>query len=172
MFFSSLPIDHAHEQNNKSVKGDGGAIGLTENMFELLRWMVAGPEIASLILEFEASQEFIKADRDQEPNKLHHEQAIGVQAKFSKQVSELCRVIGAMGNLFCEDSNDVLVLDTGNIVDKKVALTVKTIQQKGQEQFQRFVQHRLDTKYVSLFAPVKKNNLPRFSCPPLKKCAR
>ena len=29
--FSSIPIDHAHEQNNKCVKGDGGAIGLTEN---------------------------------------------------------------------------------------------------------------------------------------------
>ena len=78
--FSSLPIDHAHEQNNESVKGDRGAIGLSENMSELLRWMVAGPEIALLILEFEASQECIKADRDQEPNKLHHEQAIGVQA--------------------------------------------------------------------------------------------
>ena len=35
--FSSLPIDHAHEQNNKSVKDDRGAIGLTENMSELLR---------------------------------------------------------------------------------------------------------------------------------------
>ena len=40
--FSSLPIDHAHEQNNNSVKGDRGAIGLTENMFELLRWIVSG----------------------------------------------------------------------------------------------------------------------------------
>ena len=34
--FSSIPIDHAHEQNNKCVKGDGGAIGLTENTSELL----------------------------------------------------------------------------------------------------------------------------------------
>ena len=34
--FSSLPIDHVHEQNNKSVKGDRGAIGLKENMSEFL----------------------------------------------------------------------------------------------------------------------------------------
>ena len=33
--FSSIPIDHAHEQNNKIVKGDGGAVGLTENSTEL-----------------------------------------------------------------------------------------------------------------------------------------
>jgi len=29
--FSSLPIDQAHEQNNKIVKGDRGATGLTES---------------------------------------------------------------------------------------------------------------------------------------------
>ena len=35
--FSSIPIDQAHEQNNKIVKGDGGAVGLTENSSQLLR---------------------------------------------------------------------------------------------------------------------------------------
>ena len=38
--FSSIAIDHAHEQNNKVVKGDGGAIGLTEDSSQLLRWMI------------------------------------------------------------------------------------------------------------------------------------
>ena len=33
--FSALAIDHAHEQNNKCVKRDEGAIGLTENSSEL-----------------------------------------------------------------------------------------------------------------------------------------
>ncbi len=28
--FSSIPIDQAHEQNNRLVKGAGGAVGLTE----------------------------------------------------------------------------------------------------------------------------------------------
>ena len=39
--FSSLPIDQAHEQNNKIIKGEGGAIGLTESSTQLLRWMVS-----------------------------------------------------------------------------------------------------------------------------------
>ncbi|VDI69861.1 Hypothetical predicted protein [Mytilus galloprovincialis] len=55
--FSSIAIDQAHEQNNKLVKGDGGAIGLTENMTQLQRWMVSGPEIARVINEFESAQE-------------------------------------------------------------------------------------------------------------------
>ena len=29
--FSAIPLDQAHEQENKFVKDDGGAVGLTEN---------------------------------------------------------------------------------------------------------------------------------------------
>ena len=37
--FYSIAIDHAREQNNKLVKGEGGVIGLTESAPQLLRWM-------------------------------------------------------------------------------------------------------------------------------------
>ena len=51
--FSSIPIDQAHEQNNACIKGDGGAVGLTDNPRALRRWMVAGPEVARVIEEFQ-----------------------------------------------------------------------------------------------------------------------
>ena len=35
--FSSIPLDQAHEQNNELIKGEGGAIGITENPSALLR---------------------------------------------------------------------------------------------------------------------------------------
>ena len=38
--FSSIPIDQAHEQNNACIKGDGGAVGLTDNPSALCCWMV------------------------------------------------------------------------------------------------------------------------------------
>lgn len=41
--FSSIALDHAHEQANASIKGDGGAVGLTENPHALRRWMIGGP---------------------------------------------------------------------------------------------------------------------------------
>ncbi|KAG0723721.1 hypothetical protein GWK47_042072 [Chionoecetes opilio] len=50
--FSTIPIDQAHEQNNELVKGEGGAVGLTENPVAFRRWMVAGPEQARLLAEF------------------------------------------------------------------------------------------------------------------------
>ena len=64
--FSSLPIDQAHEQKNKIVKGDEGAIGLTESSTQLLRWMVSGPEISRIINDFELSQELIRNIAKQE----------------------------------------------------------------------------------------------------------
>ena len=53
--FSSLPIDQAHKQNNKIVKGDGGAIGLTDSSTQLLRWLVSGPEMSRINNDFELS---------------------------------------------------------------------------------------------------------------------
>ena len=50
--FSSIPIDQAHEQNNALIKGDGGAVGLTNNGSALQRWMVAGPEVSRVVEEF------------------------------------------------------------------------------------------------------------------------
>jgi len=40
---------------NRLIKGDGGAVGLTENFQALERWMVAGPELLRVVLEFESS---------------------------------------------------------------------------------------------------------------------
>ena len=51
----AIAIDQAHEQNNGMVKGDGGAVGLTENPSAHRRWMISGPEMARLVSEFEAS---------------------------------------------------------------------------------------------------------------------
>ena len=51
--FSEIPIHQAHEQNNKIIKRDGGAVGLTDNPSALRRWMVARPEVARVIMEYE-----------------------------------------------------------------------------------------------------------------------
>ncbi len=47
--FSALATDQAHEQNNAIIKGDGGAIGLTEDPSALRQWLVAGPKVNHLV---------------------------------------------------------------------------------------------------------------------------
>ncbi len=50
---SGIAIHQAHEQSNAQVKGSGGAVGLIENPSAFQRWMVAGPEVAQILCEFE-----------------------------------------------------------------------------------------------------------------------
>ena len=67
--FSTIPVDQAHEQNNKIVKTAGGFIGLTENQNALNRWMIAGPAQAEAIAEFEQQVFPAALDADDE---FHH----------------------------------------------------------------------------------------------------
>ena len=83
-FFSLITLDHNHEQQNEIIKGDGGALGLTENPTALKRWMVAGPKIARVVREFESTFEVTKPC-----DKRHHEQMPSVQKAFFKDVQAL-----------------------------------------------------------------------------------
>ena len=163
--FSAIPIDQAHEQNNKCVKGDGGAVGLTQNSVQLLRWMVSGPEIARAINDFESSIEHIHS---KDVDIRHHEQSRGVQSTFKNQVKSLCDTITEMGNPFLETSEDILRLDTRDIVNPDVAATVRNIRRAGHEQYKTFVSERLEKQTMPLSVPIKRNKFPLISTPPTR----
>ena len=65
-----MATDQAHEQSNKLVKEEGGAIGILQSPKALMQWMVAGPKIAGMITEF--GDIIVDADPE-EPIKSHHE---------------------------------------------------------------------------------------------------
>ena len=50
--FSAMAIDQAHEHANAVIKGEGGAIGVTEDPSALRRWMEAGPKVSRLATEY------------------------------------------------------------------------------------------------------------------------
>jgi len=117
--FSSIALDHAHEQANALVKGDGGAVSLTESPVALLQWMAAGPELARMTQEFEESIPSVtKADT------CHHEQVPGVQVLFKKDIASLESSFEEVGNPFLEDSKDLFALDSKVIVENAVIQTV------------------------------------------------
>ena len=60
--FSLIALDHSHEQLNKEE-----TIGIMDNPSALRRWMLAGPELARVIGEFEESME------ETDPSEEHHE---------------------------------------------------------------------------------------------------
>lgn len=155
--FSAMALDQAHEQVNALVKGDGGAVGLTDNANALQRWMVAGPEISRLIAEFEDSTTS-KSD-----SRKHHEQTSAVQTAFAKEVTALVEVFEDMGNPFKEDSGDLLTIDTNLIMDSDVQKTVGNAYKLGQEQYKLFVKERFEDQTKPIKEPIKKNKLQLFS---------
>ena len=151
--YSALAIDQAHEQNNAVIKGDGGAIGLTEDPSALRRWMVAGPEVSRLVAGYEA----MSGMKDATYSSRHHEQTLSAQKSFFENVKSLSAVMQEMGNPFQEESADLLVLDTKNIADPSRAEMVATHHRRGKEQFQSFMDG-LENEGESLFYnPLKKN---------------
>ena len=73
-------MDQNHEQENEMIKGDGGAVGLTESPAALRRWMIAGPEIARGVKEIESTYDVRKPHDNR-----HHEQIPSVQKAFAKE---------------------------------------------------------------------------------------
>ena len=67
-----------------------------------------------------------------------------------------------MGNPFLEKSDNMVALDTKNIVDKAVNVTVQDIEKTGRDQYQEFVKQSLQ-KTVSVFDIIHKNNFPLFN---------
>ena len=130
----------------------------------LRRWMVAGPEIARFTTEFE--EQAMKQHNDTKCS--HHDQQPGVQAAFLKEVKALVAVLDEMGNPFLEHSEDLLVIDTRDIVVAEVAETVRKIDSLGEEQYIEFVTERLGQCNTPITETIPKNKLPLFSRPPVK----
>ena len=167
--FSAMAIDQCHEQVNAPIKSDGGAVGLTESPQALERWMVAGPEIVRVLLEFEAS---FSTPSDTTTGK-HHEQKRSTQLTFAKDVISLSATFEDMGNPFLEDSGDMLTLDTKIVMTKDATRTVNAVEQIGQRQFSEVVEDRLKSASNKPLSDIVSNNkLALFSTHQAKQRSR
>lgn len=45
-----MPINQGHEQTDAVAKGSGRVVGLTQNPLAFIKWLLAGPEQAQLLL--------------------------------------------------------------------------------------------------------------------------
>jgi len=130
-----MVLDQAHEQANANVKGDGGAVGLTDNPNALQRWMIAGPVMSRMVAEFE--------DDSIPRSYKHHEQTKAVQTTFVNEVKALVEAFEDIGNPFKEDSGDLLTLDIKLIMDYEVHKVVDNAYTVGQEQYEFFCQGKV-----------------------------
>ena len=131
----------------------------------LRRWMIAGPELTRITSEFEKSE--ISRDMHVQITR-HHDQLPSIQHTFVKEVKALTETISDMGNPFLETSQDLLVLDTRDIVDPLVAKTVRTAEKLGKEQLDRFIEEQLLKSVIPITDTISKNKLQLFKSPLFK----
>ena len=166
--FSAIALDQAHEQMNAQVKGDGGAIGLTENPNALRRWMVAGPEISRMVKEFED----MTGISEQAECGRHHEQVRSVQITFAKDVLSLVDVMDDLGNPFEEDSGDLYLLDTKDVMVDDIVQSIKQVTTIGNEKYSTFIKERFIDRSKPITDPIAKNKLILLSTPPDKTTSK
>jgi len=138
--FSAISLGQAHEQINALVKGDGGAVGLTENPGALRRWIVARSEIARQVDEFEDGFDEVGTTSNVTPPDRHHEQTKSVQEKFVHAVRSLVTTTEEMGNRFTEESMDLLNLNSKAVMPEKVVKDLKNVYSLGKAKYYQFIE--------------------------------
>ena len=124
--FSLMAKDQAHEQSNKILQTKGGAAGRYENHEALMLFMLAGPDCARMVGEFEAIH-------DPPPYSTgHHEEGRSLQATFRKNISSFVNVVGQLGNPFVATSLELVALDTQNVMEESVVAPHSEIREVGQ----------------------------------------
>ena len=153
--YSSLPIDQAHEQANKWVKGAEGMIGLTEHPKMLERWAIYVPELSRILEDFESDND----DNDTNSDYLaHHEEEQSSQSRYHQHVSKLLDVILKAGNPFEETSNKLVSLDNKECEAEVAGESIGLVESKGQKQYNCYKRDVLQLQSVTLQMSIKKNN--------------
>ena len=158
--FSAMPVDQAHEQNNALVKGSGGAIGLTENPSAFRKWVIAGPEQARLIVEFER-----QFSRQIQEKHLHHEEGLSAQNTFKQQVLGLVETMNDLGNPFLDHSSELLKLDTRDVMNESLIETVRTVESLGKMKYMEYRESVTLKCERSIHDTISKNGLALFKHP-------
>ena len=101
---SAIVINHAHEQNNKLVKGVGGIIGITEDPSSLAQWILIGPTLARLVDDYQEN------DHDTDELRPHQEECKFSQLRFLRHDQNMSDSIFQVGNPFQEEEKELVSL--------------------------------------------------------------
>ena len=124
--FSNIGVDQGHEQNNKLIKIEGGAIGIFDNPKTLLRWAVAGPIAAQICND---------AEEEEVKEKKHHEDNDSFEAKLRKVVQSLYDAFNEFENPFGEEQKQLVQISSRFVLDKSSSVSVFKGKQTGKSLF-------------------------------------
>ena len=111
----------------------------------------AGPEIARVITEFEVGIILTRKNAVFQ----HHVQSPSVQQRFVAHTKALVIAFQEAGNPFDEDSHEVVIIDTREVMPNNVARSIMGAHADRKKQHADFVAHRLHSTAVAFHASIK-----------------
>ena len=149
-----------HEQNNKVSKSVNGAVGILESPKAVMNWMVAPPEVARLMSDFEAI--LVTNDELKDDHNNHHETTNVFEKRFREHVNALEQTFIKEGKPFEEQENILMTIVTRNIMSEKAKESVYQATELGKRHYAECVQQRLHIGEKSIYDTIKKNKLMLF----------
>ncbi len=110
--FTRLGLDHAQEQQNKTLKGQGAINGITQSSATLLKFCMCAPELARLATEAETM-----VGIEKQASSVHHclnQPSVRRQERAIKQLHDVL----VPCNIFMSDKQDMYKLMTKEIIPK------------------------------------------------------
>ena len=74
-----------------------------------------------------------------------------------------------LGNPFMNDTEELIKLDTGDVMSDELIKTLRTVEHLGNSQYEEFQKSVLIDGSRLIHEPIKKNSLPLFKCPTIKE---
>ena len=150
--FSMIGLDHNHEQANRTVKEEGGSFYLEGKECVLTEALIAGPERARLITEFESLLE-----KNSKPS--HHDATLSVQRNFLTHVQDLMGELSYHGNPFCQSES--IALQKNSVLPESVGESMQLSAGIGKEQYNEFVTERLEQRSKAIDYTISSNRILR-----------
>jgi len=152
------------------VNGTAGVTDLMQNPKAMLRWMIAGLEIARAITKFDTN--CMMSNKRGSQQERHHEHTLSTQTSSARDMNTLVETIDSYGNPFDKETSDLSVLDTRDIVVSKISQNIRDMEKMGRLQHNEFTEERLIQGTKSIAAPITRNDFPLLGSRPVKNSKR
>ena len=88
-----------------------------------------------------------------------------MQKAFKEQAKNLAEITNEIGNPFFHESEELLVLDTLDVIEESVVTTICCVEKLGMEQYEAYNKSVIRDMNTSIHKVIKKNSLPLFKHP-------
>ena len=152
--FCAIGADHALEQINRSMKVEGGLVGITLNTRARMKFFLVAPELSRL-----AEEAWEMAGPSSPAEVQHHALSTAVHLRHDRNIEALTATLKSFTDPFTEDSDELFNLVTKAVMPEDVKRDLCEEPMIGEKLLQTFISTRIASGQTNLWAPMKKYHL-------------